>query len=90
MKAEVFTKSDCGYCVKAKSLLKSKGIEYNEFIISAGLGEKPLLENQSYVTKQHLLERYPAAKSVPQIWLDGQHIGGYDQLELFFKNLNAK
>lgn len=90
MKVEIFTKSDCGYCVKAKSLFKSKGINYSEYILSAGMGERPLLENQHYVTKQQLLERYPAAKTVPQIWINDQHVGGYDQLVEYFKNEDNK
>lgn len=86
MKVEIFTKNDCGYCTRAKTLLKQKGLSYHEYIISSGFGEKTLTENQSYVTKDHLLERFAAAKTVPQIWIDDQHIGGYDKLVEYFKN----
>lgn len=87
MKAEIYTKSNCVYCVKAKALLQNKGVAYHEYIISTGFGEQPLVENQSYVTKAQLLEKYAHAKTVPQIWLDGQHIGGFDQLDAYFKKL---
>jgi glutaredoxin len=86
MNIEIYTKKDCGYCVRAKELFKSKNLSYKEYIISPGMGEAALLENQSYVTKEQLLEKYPNARTVPQIWIDGQHIGGYDNLVLWFQN----
>ena len=84
MQAEIYSKPDCPYCVKAKALLTEKGIAYHEYIISSGLGEKKAADNQQYVTKADLLEKYPAAKTVPQIWLDGEHIGGYTELAAHF------
>ena len=85
MKAEIYTKTDCPYCVKAKALLGDKGIAYQEFIISPGFGEKTLGPNQSYVSKAELLEKAPNAKTVPQIWMEGSYIGGYTELDAFFK-----
>ena len=84
MKAEIYTKSNCGYCVKAKALFAEKDISYNEYIISPGFGESTLGPNQSYVTKSQLLEKAPNAKTVPQIWLEGNYIGGYTELAAFF------
>ena len=83
---EVWSKPHCPYCVKAKQLLTDHNIPYREYIISAGLDENPVLENQQYVTKEQLLEKYPAAKTVPQIWLNGVHVGGYTDLEALFKS----
>ena len=74
MKAIVWSKPNCGYCVKSKSLLKSKGIEYEEKNIADGH------------KIQDLLALVPNAKTMPQIWLDEEHIGGYPELE---KRLNA-
>jgi glutaredoxin 3 len=85
MKAEIYTKTSCSFCDRAKTLLNDKGIEYQEFIISPGFGEKTLGPNQSYVTKAALLEKAPNAKTVPQIWLEGSYIGGYTELDAFFK-----
>ena len=68
MKAVVWSKPACGYCVKAKNLLKSKGIEYEEKNIAEGY------------KIQDLLELVPNARTMPQIWLDGGHIGGYAEL----------
>ena len=69
MKAIVWSKPACGYCVKAKTLLQAKGIEYEERNISEGW------------KIQDLLEAAPNAKTMPQIWLDDKYIGGYLELE---------
>ena len=69
MKAIVWSKPQCGYCVKAKNLLVSKGIEYEERNIADGW------------KIQDLLEAAPNAKTMPQIWLDDKYIGGYFELE---------
>lgn len=84
MKADVYTKSNCPYCVKAKALLEDRGVEYHEYIISPGFGESSLGPNKMYVTKEALLEKAPNAKTVPQIWLEGNYIGGYTELAAFF------
>ena len=72
MKAVVWTKEYCPYCVNAKQLLEQKGIEYEERVIGNGW------------SKQQLLEEVPQAKTVPQIFLDGVLIGGYDDLKKHF------
>ena len=66
----VWSRDHCAYCVKAKNLLEMKGIEYEERNISAGVW-----------TREQLLEACPAARTVPQIVIDGVVIGGYDRLE---------
>ena len=73
MRAIVWSKPMCGYCVKAKSLLKNRGIEYEE---------KNIAEGHKI---QDLLALVPNARTMPQIWLDEEHIGGYPELE---KRLN--
>jgi len=69
MKAVVWSKPACPYCTKAKSLLKNKGIEYEEKNIAEGYNI------------QDLLALVPNARTMPQIWLDGEHLGGYYELE---------
>ena len=66
----LWSRDHCAYCVKAKNLLEMKGIEYEERNISAGVW-----------TREQLLEACPAARTVPQIVIDGVVIGGYDRLE---------
>ena len=80
MQAEIYTKDMCSYCVKAKHLLRELGIPYAEYILSSGFGELAPAPNQRYVTKDMLLERQPNAKTVPQIWINGEYIGGYTEL----------
>lgn len=69
----LYTKTNCSYCVKAKQLLAGKQLEYLEKNI----------ELEEY--KIELLTLYPLAKTVPQIFLNGVHIGGHDELVEFFK-----
>jgi glutaredoxin 3 len=85
MKAEIYTKTTCPYCVRAKRLLTQLNIPYSEYIISAGMGESTPAPNQYYVTREQLLERLPSAKTVPQIWIDHEHVGGFDDLDAAVK-----
>ena len=73
MKAIVWSKPNCPQCTSAKQLLKIKGIEYEEKNIADGH------------KIQDLLALVPNAKTMPQIWLDEEHIGGYLELK---KKLN--
>jgi glutaredoxin 3 len=81
MQAEIWSKHFCPYCDRAKSLLKDLNIPYQEYIISPGYDEEQAAPNQQYVSKAALLQKLPTAKTVPQIWLDGEHIGGCTDLE---------
>jgi glutaredoxin 3 len=81
MKAEIYSKDTCPYCDRAKELLTKLNIPYDEYTISAGMGESVARSNQYFVTRAQLLERLPTAKTVPQIWIDGRHVGGCDNLE---------
>ena len=69
MKAVVWSKYHCPYCEQAKALLKMKGIEFEEKKIGDGY------------TKEELLEAVPNARTVPQIFLDGKLIGGFQELK---------
>lgn len=69
MKATVWSKYNCPYCDQAKALLKQKGIEFEERKIGDGF------------TKEDLLEAVPTARTVPQIFLDDQLIGGFTELK---------
>jgi glutaredoxin len=72
MKATIWTKDSCPYCVQAKVLLEQQGIEYEERKIGSGY------------TKENLLESVPHAKTVPQIFLDGELVGGFTELKARF------
>ena len=81
MQAEIFTKPHCPWCDKAKEVLNELNIPYTEFVVSAGFDEHTPVPNQQFVTKDELLSRFPQAKTVPQIWIDGVHIGGCADLQ---------
>jgi len=68
-KVEIYTKMFCPYCARAKSLLKKKGAAFEEFDITLG---GPL--------RDEMLARAPGHRTVPQIFIDGTHIGGSDEL----------
>ena len=69
MKAIVWSKYHCPYCDQAKALLKQKGYQIEERKIGDGY------------TKEELLEAVPTARTVPQIFLDGEHVGGFNELK---------
>jgi glutaredoxin len=69
MKAVVWSKDSCPFCDQAKNLLKMKGIEFEEKKIGHGF------------TKEDLLEAVPSARTVPQIFLDEELIGGFTELK---------
>lgn len=73
----VWSKDNCPFCVKAKSMLDSKGIRYEERNLSSGEW-----------TREQLLEAVPGARTVPQIWLYGIYIGGCIELEQYFEDHN--
>jgi len=70
-KAIVWTQTNCQYCVMAKALLSDKGYDIEERMMGEGLKW----------AKKDLLEAVPHARSVPQIFLDGKYIGGWQQLK---------
>ncbi|MFV1919845.1 glutaredoxin 3 [Sphingomonas sp. MJ1 (PH-R8)] len=68
-KIEIYTKAFCPYCTRAKRLLESKGAAFEEFDITMG-GER----------RAEMLQRSNGRTTVPQVFIDGRHIGGSDDL----------
>ncbi len=66
---EIYTSLLCGYCYRAKQLLERKGVTFTEYDLMAQPGRR-----------REMLERASGRTSVPQIFIDGQHIGGCDDL----------
>jgi glutaredoxin 3 len=75
MKATIWSKDHCPFCDQAKALLAQKGIKFEERKIG-----------HEY-TKEDLLEAVPSARTVPQIFLDGELIGGFTELKKHFKKV---
>jgi glutaredoxin len=63
----VYSKNLCGYCVQAKNWLKSKNIEFKEINIEEQLEAREFIISQGH-------------RTMPQIYIEGQSIGGYQQL----------
>jgi len=68
MKATVWSKNQCPFCVQAKALLESRGIDYEERNV------------QEDWTREQLLAAVPTARTLPQIFLDDNYIGGFTEL----------
>jgi glutaredoxin 3 len=68
-KIEVYSTATCPYCVAAKNLLKSKGLEWVEVRIDTDPAQR-----------DSMLTRSGGRRSVPQIFVNDQHVGGYDDL----------
>ncbi len=66
---EIYATMFCGFCYRAKRLLDNKGIAYDEIDVAMN----PL-------RRREMAERAGGQRSVPQIFIDGQHIGGSDEL----------
>jgi glutaredoxin 3 len=68
-KIEIYTKAFCPYCARAKALLASKHAEYEEIDITMNSG-----------LRNTMIARANGGTTVPQIFIDGRHIGGSDDL----------
>ncbi|MFT3790044.1 MAG: glutaredoxin 3 [Rudaea sp.] len=68
-KVEIFTGANCAYCTAAKNLLKSKGLDYEEFRI-----------DQDPARREEMLARSANRRTVPQVFVNGEHVGGFDDL----------
>ena len=67
-KIEIYTSPFCGYCARAKALLDSKGAAYDEMDVMMDDKKRTEMRERSKRT------------TVPQIFINGQHIGGSDEL----------
>ena len=65
---EVYTTDYCPYCVRAKDLLKRKDLDFEEIIMT------------TQEERIKLMERAEGRRTVPQIFIKGEGIGGYDDL----------
>lgn len=68
-RVEIYTKGFCPYCSRALALLAAKGVEPEEYDITFGGPER-----------KAMIERAGGRTTVPQIFIDGRHVGGCDDL----------
>jgi glutaredoxin 3 len=75
MNITIYTKSGCPNCDTAKALLKAKGLQYSE--VDVEVGDRLAI----------LLNSYPEARQMPQIWINDQRIGGLAGLQAALKKV---
>ncbi|MCP5141087.1 MAG: glutaredoxin 3 [Gammaproteobacteria bacterium] len=68
-KIEIYSTGSCPYCVRARRLLDGKGASYDEYRLDIDPSLRPTME-----------ARANGRTTVPQIFIDGRHIGGYDDM----------
>lgn len=66
---EIYTKRTCGFCHAAKRLLTAKGVSFAEVDILDYPGKRP-----------EMIQRANGRSTVPQVFIDGTHVGGFDDL----------
>lgn len=70
IRAEVWSQTNCPACTEAKRLLEQRAIKYEECMIAI-----------NGYTKKDLIAKVPNARSVPQIFLNGEYVGGLQELK---------
>jgi len=68
-KVEIYSGDFCPYCVRAKSLLKKKGVDFTEYNVQ-----------QEADKRIEMLNRSKGARTIPQIFINDRHVGGCDEL----------
>ena len=68
-KAIIWSKNHCPFCDQAKALLTQRGIVFEEKTVGEGY------------SREDLLEAVPTARTVPQIFLDEEYVGGFTELK---------
>ena len=66
---EMYTRAWCGYCARAKKLLNEKGVAFKELSL-----------DKDRSLRGEMIDRAGGKTSVPQIFIDGRHIGGCDEM----------
>ncbi|MBL8642729.1 MAG: glutaredoxin 3 [Rhodospirillaceae bacterium] len=66
---EIYTSPFCGYCHRAKALLTRKGVAFTEFDVMSDANKR-----------KEMTERSNGGRTVPQIFINGRHVGGSDDI----------
>jgi|TARA_B110000263_G_scaffold115814_1_gene100955 glutaredoxin 3 len=74
MKAKIYTKDNCTFCVQAKTLMKIRGIEWEEL----NMQKVPAMRDE-LMEKCEKINILP--RTVPQIWIDDSYVGGFQELK---------
>ena len=68
-KVEIYTWRTCPFCIRAKALLKRKGVEFTEYAIDGDAA-----------ARNQMTDRANGGRTLPQIFINDQHIGGCDEI----------
>jgi len=68
-KVEMYTTMWCGYCARARGLLQRKGVDFQDIDVEADTSKR-----------DEMVKRAGGRTTVPQIFIDGVHVGGSDDL----------
>lgn len=66
---EIYVKTSCPYCIRARRLLDAKGVAYRTYVLDFGGPQR-----------QEMIQRAGGRTTVPQIFIGGRHVGGCDDL----------
>ena len=85
MKVKIYTKTGCPYCIGATTWFKQNEINYDETVIDNIQDRNSFYKkmNENDEIKEHI-------RTVPQIFIDDIHIGGYSDLQSISKNILSK
>ena len=70
-KVEIYTTQFCPYCFRAKRLLQERGVEFTEIDVM-----------MDSARRKEMIERAGGRRTVPQIFINGKHVGGSDELHM--------
>ncbi len=73
-KVELYTTTSCPFCVRAKALLRTKAVQFQEIDVT-----------DDDALREKMIELAGGRRTVPEIFINGQLVGGYDELRAFDK-----
>jgi glutaredoxin len=79
---EIYGKPHCAFCDHAKKLLTERNIEFSYTELLIQQKQQP---DVNYISREEFVKLFPSAKAVPQVLVDGKHLGGYPELKKYLE-----
>jgi glutaredoxin len=81
---EIYGKPHCAFCDHAKKMLTERNIEfgYTELLAQQ---QQQQQSDVNYISREEFVKLFPSAKAVPQVLVDGKHLGGYPELKKYLE-----
>ena len=70
---DIYSRDNCPFCDMAKDTMKKHGVQFNEHVVG------------SDISREEFFQKFPGARTVPQILINGHHVGGYTDLTEWMK-----